>query len=68
MDIYIGKGVLLGPLDQFEIKDFLSVNAPVLGNFRLSFSSIGFYLIINVLIVLILNNSATNYNKIVSNT
>ncbi len=68
MDICIGKGVLLGPLDQFEIKDFLSVNAPVLGNFRLSFSSIGFYLIISVLIVLILNNSATNYNKIVSNT
>lgn len=58
----------LSPLDQFEIKDFLSVNAPVLGNFRLSISNIGFYLTISVLIVLILNISATNYNKIVSNS
>ena len=56
------------PLDQFEIRDFLSVNAPVLANFHLSLTNLGFYLTIGVLIVLILNILTTNYNKIVSNS
>ena len=55
------------PLDQFEIKDFFSINAPILANLHISLSNIGFYLIIGVLITLILNMLGTNYNKIVSN-
>jgi F-type H+-transporting ATPase subunit a len=56
------------PLDQFEIKDFLSLNLPILANLHISISNIGFYLSIGLLIVLILNILATNFNKIVSNS
>ena len=29
------------PLDQFEIRDLLSVNAPILGNLHVSLTNIG---------------------------
>ena len=56
------------PLDQFEIRDYISINAPVLGNIHLSLSNIGLYLIIGFLITLYLYILAINYNKIISNT
>jgi len=55
------------PLDQFEIRNLLSIDAPVLGNLHLSITNIGLYLTIGAFIVLILNVLATNYNKVVSN-
>ena len=55
------------PLDQFDIRDLLSLDAPILGNFRLSLTNIGLYLTIAVLLVLFLNLLSSNYNKIVSN-
>lgn len=55
------------PLDQFEIRNLLSLEAPVLGNLHLSLTNIGLYLTIGTLLVLTLNILATNYNKIVSN-
>jgi F-type H+-transporting ATPase subunit a len=55
------------PLDQFEIRNLLSLDAPILGNLHLSVTNIGLYLTIGTLLVLTLNILATNYNKIVSN-
>jgi len=55
------------PLDQFEIRNLLSLDAPILGNLHLSMTNIGLYLTIGTLLVLTLNILATNYNKIVSN-
>lgn len=55
------------PLDQFEVRNLLSIDAPILGNLSLSLTNIGLYLTIAASIVLTLNLLATNYNKVVSN-
>jgi F-type H+-transporting ATPase subunit a len=55
------------PLDQFEIRDLLSLNAPILGNLHLSLTNIGLYLTIATFLVLSLNILAINFNKLVSN-
>ena len=41
---------ILNPLDQFEIRDFISINAPLLFNLNISLTNIAFYLIIGGLI------------------
>jgi len=55
-------------LEQFEIRDFICLDLPILANIHLSLTNIGFYLTLGALIVLSLNLLATNYNKIVSNS
>ncbi|PIM97237.1 hypothetical protein CDL12_30294 [Handroanthus impetiginosus] len=35
---------IISPLDQFEIRDLISLNAPVLGNLSFSLTNIGLYL------------------------
>ena len=55
------------PLDQFEIRDLISVNAPILGDTSISLTNIGLYLTIAGYLVLMLNLMATNDNKIISN-
>ena len=55
------------PLDQFEVRNLLSLDAPILANLHISLTNIGLYLTIGALIALILNLLATNYNKVVSN-
>jgi F-type H+-transporting ATPase subunit a len=54
------------PLDQFEIRNLLSIDAPILANIHISLSNIGLYLTVGMLLILSLNILATNYNKIVS--
>jgi F-type H+-transporting ATPase subunit a len=54
------------PLDQFEIRNLLSIDAPVLANIHISLTNIGLYLTIGTFLILSLNVLATNYNKIVS--
>lgn len=58
---------ITSPLDQFEIRNLLSLDAPILANLHISLTNIGLYLTIGTLIALILNILATNYNKVVSN-
>ena len=58
---------ITSPLDQFEIRNLLSLDAPVLGNIHISLTNIGLYLTIGTFLVLTLNVLATNYNKVVSN-
>ena len=55
------------PLDQFEIRNLLSIEAPIFANIQISLTNIGLYLTIGAFLVLSLNILATNYNKIVSN-
>ena len=55
------------PLDQFEIRNLLSLDAPVLANIHLSITNIGLYLTVGAFLILALNLLATNYNRVVSN-
>jgi hypothetical protein len=59
--------IVASPLDQFEIRNLLSLNAPILGNINIAITNIGLYLTIGVLIIVLLNVITTNYNKVVSN-
>lgn len=56
------------PLDQFEIRNLLSLDAPILGNLQISLTNIGLYLTIGTVLILTLNVLATNYNKVISNS
>lgn len=56
------------PLEQFEIRDLLSIDAPILFNLHISLTNIGLYLCLAASIVLVLNLLATNYNKVVTNS
>jgi F-type H+-transporting ATPase subunit a len=60
--------IIASPLDQFEIRNLLSLDAPILGNLHISLTNIGLYLTIGAVLVLTLNVLAINYNKIVSNS
>jgi hypothetical protein len=59
--------IVLSPLDQFEIRDLLSVNASILGNSQISVSNIGLYLSIGTFIIILSSLLATNYNKLIPN-
>jgi len=58
---------ILSPLDQFEIRDLVSLDAPVFGYLHISITNIGLYLILAGSILLVINLLSTNYNKLVSN-
>ena len=49
------QNIILSPLDQFEIRNLISLDAPILGNLHLSITSIGLYLTIGASFALILN-------------
>lgn len=58
---------IVSPLNQFEIRDLLSLDAPVLGNLHISITNIGLYLMIGAFFILALNLLSTNFNKLVGN-
>jgi F-type H+-transporting ATPase subunit a len=58
---------IFSPLTQFEIRDLLSLDLPLLGDLHISITNIGFYLIIGAFFILVINLLSTNYNKLVSN-
>jgi F-type H+-transporting ATPase subunit a len=60
-------GEVLSPLNQFEIRDLLSLDAPLLGNLHISITNIGFFLVIGAFFMLMINLLSTNYNKLISN-
>lgn len=62
-NIYISS-----PLSQFELRDLLSIDLPVLGNLHISITNIGLYLMISASFIFILNLLSTNYNKLVGNS
>jgi F-type H+-transporting ATPase subunit a len=58
---------ITNPLDQFEIRNLISLDVPILGNTHISLTNIGLYLTIAAILILSLNALATNHNKIISN-
>ena len=58
---------IISPLDQFEIRDLLSLDAPILGNLHISITSIGLFLILGAFFILALKFLSTNYNRLVGN-
>lgn len=59
---------ILSPLDQFEIRNLISLDAPILGNLSLSLTNIGLYLTIGGYLVFILSIVSTNNERIISNS
>jgi len=59
--------IILSPLDQFEIRDLLSVNASFLNKSEISVTNIGLYLTISTLIITLLKLLTDNYNKLIPN-
>ena len=55
------------PLDQFEIRDLISLDLPILGDLHISITNIGLYLMLGAFFILTLNILSTNYNKLVGN-
>ena len=58
-------GELNSPLNQFEIRDLISIDG--IGNLHIAMTNIAIYLIIGSIIILMLNLLSINYNKLVSN-
>jgi F-type H+-transporting ATPase subunit a len=58
---------ITSPLDQFEIRNLLSIDAPILGNLSLSLTNIGLYLTIGGYLAFMIGLLSTNNNKIVPN-
>jgi F-type H+-transporting ATPase subunit a len=58
---------ILNPLKQFDIQDLLYLDAPLLGNIHISITNIGFYLIVGLVFIMIMNLLGTNRNRLVSN-
>jgi hypothetical protein len=59
---------IVSPLEQFEIRSLLGLNAPIIGDANITLTNIGLYLTIGAFLVITLNVLTTNYNKVVSNT
>ena len=58
---------ILSPLDQFEIRNLISLDAPVLGHLSFSLTNIGLYLTIAGYLVLMTGLLSNNNNRIISN-
>jgi F-type H+-transporting ATPase subunit a len=58
---------ILSPLNQFEIRDLISLDGHILGNLHIAVTNIGFYLSIGFFFLLVINVLSTNGNKLVSN-
>jgi F-type H+-transporting ATPase subunit a len=63
-----GNNFLTSPLDQFEIRDLISLDLPVLANLHISLTNIGLYLSIGAFLAIMLHLVGTNYNKLISNS
>lgn len=59
--------IISSPLDQFEITNLISLNINLL-NSNIALTNIGLYLTISVFLILLINLSATNLNKIIPNS
>lgn len=55
------------PLDQFEVRDLLSIYSPYLGNVNLSITNIGLYLTLSAFIVIVGITITSNNDKVIVN-
>ena len=65
--LYISLNEISSPLDQFTIRNLISISAPALCNLHISLTNIGLYLSISILIILTYSLLATNNDKIIPN-
>jgi hypothetical protein len=56
--------LLRNPLEQFEIRDYITIDMPILFNIHLSFNNMIEYLLKTFLIIILLNIMTTKVNKI----
>ena len=64
------KGIISGinsPLDQFFIREYITIFIAIFNNLKFSFTNIGLYLTIAALSGSTLNLISTNFNRVVSN-
>ena len=59
--------LITSPLDQFEIRDLISINAPILGNLYISLTNILLYLIISFTIIILLSSMTNKSRKLIYN-
>ena len=59
------ENYILSPLDQFEIRDLLSLNISLLNNAHISLTNIGLYLSVGIILIISYSLLATNNNKII---
>ncbi len=59
--------LITAPLDQFEIRDLISIGAPILADMHISLTNISFYLIVSFFILLNFNLFSNNLNRLVPN-
>ena len=52
--------IVYSPLDQFEVINLLSFNAPLLGNFNLSLTNLVFYCILTFILILGIHHFSNN--------
>nr|YP_667828.1 ATP synthase F0 subunit 6 [Verticillium dahliae]ABC60425.1 ATP synthase F0 subunit 6 [Verticillium dahliae] len=55
---------ITSPLDQFEIRDLLSIDAPIFNYLHISLTNIGLYLVLGLILILSLSILTTNNNKL----
>jgi F-type H+-transporting ATPase subunit a len=58
---------ITSPLDQFEIRDLISLDAPLLGNLHISITNIALYLFTAFTIIVLLTIMTNNNRKLVYN-
>lgn len=58
---------ILSPLDQFSIRDLLSLEAPVLGDLHISLTNMSLYLMIAGYLVFVLNTVSNNMGRVLPN-
>ncbi|RYE15802.1 MAG: hypothetical protein EOP34_01740 [Rickettsiales bacterium] len=56
--------LISSPLDQFEIRKYLSLDAPILLNTSISLTNIGLYVLISLTIIVSYHLLATNRDNI----
>lgn len=59
--------IFLSPLDQFEIRELLIINGPLMFNMHISLINISLYVVIATLLILNFNLVNNNLNKIIPN-
>lgn len=59
--------ITFSPLDQFEIRNLISLQGPLLNNINISLTNISLYLIISVIVAFSMTILANNNGKIISN-
>ena len=62
--IKLQNNLFTNPLEQFEIRDYVTIDMPILFNIHLSFNNMIEYLLKSFLIIILLNIMTTKINKI----